>query len=216
MGYLDGRFVLPPLETYEHVIENTRELKDSLFVLPAVTLAEQREERKATLNERCESVARLLSHDEPAVAWAHTNDEGNLLTKMIHGAVEIAGGDSDEYKEETFLAFAEGDIKKLVTKPKMGAFGLNWQHCGHMAFFPSHSFEQYYQGVRRCWRFGRTGPVRVDIVTTEGEQKVLENLKRKSEQCDRMFENLVTYMNDALAGRRSNYHSQETSLPTWL
>ena len=151
-----------------------------------------------------------------AVAWCHLNQEGDLLEKIIPGAVQVSGSDSDEYKEEVFLAFSSGQIRVLVTKPRIGAFGLNWQHCARMTFFPSHSYEQYYQAVRRCWRFGQTRPVQVDIIATEGEQGVLKNLQRKALAADKMFTELVAHMNDALHLRSSSAFTTPEEIPTWL
>ena len=89
------------------------------------------------------------------VIWCHLNPEGDLLEKIVKDAVQVSGKDSDEKKEEILTAFSNGQIKRLVTKQKIAGWGMNWQHCSHMTTFPSHSFEQYYQGVRRCWRFGQ-------------------------------------------------------------
>jgi len=103
-----------------------------------------------------------------------------------------------------------------VTKPKIGAWGLNWEHCSHVVYFPSHSYEQYYQAVRRCWRFGQTHPVTVDIVRTDGDVNVLANLQRKATQADRMFTDLVKHMNDALSLDRGRSYGAEVKVPTWL
>lgn len=123
---------------------------------------------------------------------------------------------SDDEKEARLLGFARGDIRVLVTKPVIGAWGLNYQHCNHITFFPSHSFEQYYQGVRRCWRFGQERPVHVDIITTEGERGVLRNLQRKAEQADRMFASLVEHMNEALSIQRMSNFDNRMETPKWL
>jgi hypothetical protein len=144
------------------------------------------------------------------------NAEGDLLAEMMPDAVQVSGADSDQAKEAAFIGFSDGSFKTLIIKPKIGAWGLNWQHCNRTTFFPSHSFEQYYQGVRRFWRFGQTRPVTVDIVSTEGEQGVLDNLKRKAVQADRMFENLVACMNDSLGIARSQYTAPKTEVPQWL
>jgi hypothetical protein len=130
--------------------------------------------------------------------------------------VQVSGADSDEAKEEKLLAFAQGTARVLVTKKKIGAWGLNFQRCAHIVDFPSHSFEQRYQGVRRCWRFGQKRPVRVDTVTTEGQQGVVKNLQRKAEQADRMFTRLVQHMNDAAAIAHINNHTQPLERPQWL
>lgn len=197
MGFSDDGFILPKLVEKETVVGGIAPLRGELLTSPAVGLREQRVERRRTLQERCEIVAEKVSHDRSAVAWCHLNAEGDLLEKLIPDAVQVSGSDSDEKKEEAFLNFASGDIRVLITKPRIGAFGLNWQHCQHMTFFPSHSYEQYYQGVRRCWRFGQKRSVTVDVITTEGELKVLENLQRKARNATLMFDHLVGFMNDS-------------------
>jgi len=216
LGFDDGRFVLPALIEREHMVEARTIAEGMLFSLPAVGLKEQRDERRRTVNERCEKAAELVGKHETSIAWCHLNDEGDLLESLIPGAVQVSGDDADEAKEEKFLAFASGQIKRLVTKYKIGAWGLNWQHCNHMTTFPSHSFEQYYQGVRRCLRFGQERPVEVDIVTTEGEQKVLENFQRKARQADVMFTRLVSEMNRALNIERETNYTKPVEIPEWL
>jgi len=153
---------------------------------------------------------------QPALVWCHLNEEGNTLEKMIPDAVQVSGSDSDEKKEDRLIAFADGKARVLVTKPKIGAWGLNFQHCNHITFFPSHSFEQYYQSVRRCWRFGQKRPVCVDVITTEGERGVMKNLQRKAAQADEMFSRLVAEMNQALAIQRANNMTKRMELPSWL
>lgn len=216
LGFCDGSFVLPALHVNTHSITARTKRPGMLFDLPAVGLREEREERRRTIQERCEQVAELASHGGQVLVWCHLNDEGNLLTEMIDGAVQVAGSDSDDEKEARLLAFASGEIRVLVTKPKIGAWGLNLQRCAHVTFFPSHSYEQYYQGVRRCWRFGQERDVRVDIVCSEGELSVMENLQRKAEQADRMFSALVSHMNDAQRIERSNGFDKTSEVPAWL
>ena len=215
LGFSDSGFVLPPLVEKDHLVE-TKSLADGmLFSLPAVGLKEQRDERRRTIKERCEKVAELVNGHSQALVWCHLNDEGNLLAE-IPGATQVSGSDSDEAKEEAFLAFSRGEIRVLVTKPKIGAWGLNFQNCQHVTFFPSHSFEQYYQGVRRCWRFGQTKPVTVDVVTTEGEKSVLQNLQRKAIAADKMFSGLVEHMNHSISIDRSIKFEREEVIPSWL
>lgn len=217
LGFADGPFVLPPLETVEHVVAARTPRPDTLFDTHASTLDEQREERRRTLNERCERAAELVAGTgQSAVCWCDLNDEGDLLEKLIPGAVQVSGSDSDDAKEEAFAAFAKGQIRVLVSKPRIAGFGLNWQHCAHQTFFPSHSFEQYYQAVRRCWRFGQTRPVRVDVVTSPGEAGVVANLKRKADQAEVMFARLVALMNDPLHMDRGNPFTKRTEAPKWL
>jgi hypothetical protein len=216
LGFEDDGFNLPPITERETVIGASRPLEGRLFVQVAQGLAEQRQERRATIEERCEAVAVKVDHGQPAVCWCHLNAEGDLLERLIPDAVQVSGSDSDEEKEERLTAFAHGEIRVLVTKPRIGGFGLNWQHCAHVTVFPSHSYEQYYQAVRRCWRFGQKRPVVVDIVTTEGELGVLENLQRKASAADRMFTELVRHMNDELRMDHANPFTCEEMVPAWL
>ena len=217
LGFDDGKFILPPLEVEEHIVES-RILPDGfMFPVVAETLEEQSEERRRTLPERCEKVADLLSGTgKPAVAWCHLNPEGDLIEKLIPDAEQVSGSDHDDRKEELLTAFAEGQVRVLVTKPILGGFGLNWQHCAHQTFFPSHSFEQYYQSVRRCWRFGQPRQVKVDIVASEGSVGVQKNLEAKAAAADVMFSSLVDRMNDSLNIRRRNPFTSHAELPSWL
>jgi len=216
-GFNDGRFLLPPLEEREHSVTVETPAPGMLFTMPAVGLYEEREERRRTIEERCAMVAELVADTgRPALVWCHLNAEGDRLAELIPDAVQVSGSDSNDAKEEAFLAFASGQIRVLVTKPRIGAWGLNFQHCSHVTFFPSHSFEQYYQGVRRCWRFGQTRPVIVDVVTTEGEREVLKNLRRKAAAADRMFSSLVAEMNRALHVARGIDFTIPEEKPSWL
>lgn len=216
LGFDDSAFKLPPLIVRETMIENERPLPGEMFIWKAVTLADQRSELRATLKQRCEKVASLVEPHKYSVMWCDLNDEGDMLTKIVPGAVQISGKDSDEEKEEKFEAFANRQIKRLVTKGKIAGFGLNWQHCHHTTFFPSHSWEKYYQSVRRFWRFGQKFPVEVDIVTTQGEAGVLTNLQRKSTQADKMFDNLVAEMSHSIALDRIQKETVQHSLPSWI
>lgn len=218
LGFDDARFVLPDLVTREHLVEARTARPGFLpgFDMPAATMDEEREELRRTLRERCEKVAELLAHDRPALAWCHLNGESKLLARLIPGAVEVCGADPDEAKEEAFEAFAAGQIRCLVSKPKIAGFGLNWQHCSHMSFFPSHSWEQWHQAVRRCWRFGQTRPVVVDVVTTPGTLGVLGNLLTKEARVDRMFTRLVELMNKGLRIGRSSDFPGTLEVPPWL
>ncbi len=214
-GYSDDQHHLPELVVRETQVEAHRPADGTLFDVPAHGLREEREENRRTLTERCEAAATILAGADTAVAWCHLNDESALLANMIDGAVEVAGSESAEAKEEKLAAFTRGEIRVLVTKPAIGAWGLNWQHCHRMTYFPSHSYEQWYQAVRRCWRFGQTKPVEVDVITTEGGSRVLANLQRKAGQADRMFTELVAHMNQA---RQIDSHKYATPLevPAWL
>ena len=162
------------------------------------------------------AAALLNGHKEQAVAWCHLNDEGHLLERLVQGAVEVEGSDAEEKKEEVFREFAAGKVRVVVSKPTIAGFGLNWQHCSRMSFFPSHSYEQYYQAVRRCWRFGQKREVVVDMISTHGQSEVFANLKRKSEAADRMFAHLVSLMRDELRIRRVDDYNKTEEVPSWL
>lgn len=216
LGFDDGAFLLPDLIVRRHEVENVAPPDGMLLTLPATTLPEQRAERKRTTRERCEAAADLVNHDRPAVVWCHANDEGDLLERLIPGSVQVSGRDGDDKKEEKFEVFARGQARVMITKPKIGAWGLNWQHAAHVVYFPSHSYEAYYQAVRRCWRFGQKSEVVVDIVMTEGERRVMENLAQKSGKADRMFANLVKEMNSAMGVYPGVVYEKKEELPSWL
>ncbi len=217
LGFSDDGYKLPDLITKEHIIESKTPNPEFLFDMPAVGLDEQRKERRRTITERCEMAASLICDTgKPAVAWCHLNDEGKMLSDMIYGSVEVSGKDSDDFKEESFEAFANGQIRVLISKPVIAGFGLNWQHCSHQTFFPSHSFEQWYQAVRRCWRFGQTESVTIDVITSEGESGVLKNMKRKSEQSEQMFAKLVSLINQELYIKREDNQTTKQTNPSWL
>ena len=215
-GFNDDEFTLPPLNQQEHLVRANKLAEGMLFEMPAFGLREQREESRRSIESRCGKVAELVETGQPALVWCHLNDEGDLLEKIIPDARQISGRDSDEAKEEKFMAFVKGEIRVLVTKPKIGAWGLNFQHCNHVIFFPTHSFEQVYQGVRRCWRFGQKRPVTVDIVTTEGGQGIMKNLQRKAAQTDKMFTSLVAQMNNAISVENRIKFDKEMEVPKWL
>ena len=217
LGFDNGAFTLPPLNVRQHVVKAAQPRNGYLFDIPAVGLAEQRSDLRNTIAERCEMAAELVNaHDRPAVAWCNLNEEGNRLAKAILGAVEVSGNDTEEHKEETFAAFIRGDVRVLVTKPVIGGFGLNLQHCAHQTYFPSHSYEQYYQSVRRCWRFGQKSPVTVDMITTDGQENVLANLQRKADAASVMFDNLVAMMWKEMKIEKRNEYTKKEEVPSWL
>ena len=243
LGFDDTAFILPELNEQDHLIEPKSCAPGFLFNIPAVGLSGEREERKRTLNERCRYVADLVAHDQPAIIWCQYNQEGDLLEKIIPNSLQIAGRHSDEYKEDvtewflgnrclcnsnqfknSFEKSADGSCccgfqsgnRKLISKAKMFGFGLNFQHCNHVVSFATHSYEQYYQSIRRCWRFGQKRPVRVDIVATEGEIRVLANMRRKTKQADGMFDILVRKMNEANSIKPVNAYTNKTEVPAWL
>lgn len=216
LGFEDDGFILPPLVEREHAVETRTLAPGMLFAMPATNLQEEREERRRTIQERCEMAAGLVDGTgKPAIVWCHLNDESALLNKLIPDAREVAGSTPDDEKEEIYEAFSAGALRVIVTKPKIGAWGLNWQHCSHVVTFASHSYEQYYQSVRRCWRFGQTKNVVVDLVVTEGERGIKNNLRRKAAAADVMFAEMVGHMGDELRIQRRYDYGQEMEVPQW-
>jgi len=218
LGFPNEGYVLPEL------IENEVELKDleallpeMLFAVPAVGLKEQRDERRMTVRDRCEKAAELVNNTgDYATVWCNLNEEGNLLEKLIPDAIQVSGRDSDDAKEEKLIAFSTGKARVIITKPKIGAWGLNWQHCAHTVFFPTHSYEQYYQAIRRQWRFGQKRAVKADLIFTEGDAMVIGSLRRKKKQAEDMFTQLVAEMNHALSIDGSREFKTPATMPAWL
>jgi hypothetical protein len=217
MGHSDGGFSLPSLIERDHVVCAHKPLDGYLLDLPAVGLDEQRSDLRRTINERCAMAADLINaHDRPAVAWCNLNCESDRLRSMIPDSVAISGADDDDVKERAFAGFADGSIRVIVTKPSIAGFGLNWQHCAHMTFFPSHSYEQYYQCIRRCWRFGQRKPVTVDMITTEGQAHVLRNLQRKADAADIMFSRIASMMWEQIKTKERTQATRKVEVASWL
>jgi len=215
-GFSDEKFILPKLYETDHILDVTEPLPGHLFVMSARTLQEQREERKLTVKERSEKVKELCEPYNHSVVWGHYNYETDYLAKIIPNSVQISGSDSIDSKEDKLIDFSNGNIKTLITKTKIGAWGMNWQHCNHSVFYPSHSYEQYYQAVRRFYRFGQKKPVYIDMVITEGEIGVYNNVKRKAKQADKMFEMLVKHMNNELEIEAKQQFNNTINLPSWI
>jgi hypothetical protein len=218
MGCDDKGFDLPELRTRQHIVQAKTLADGWLFSMPAHGLQEERDERRRTVTERCEKAAELAcsKNGSASVLWCNLNDEGDLLAKIVPGAKQVSGSDSDDRKEEVFDAFVKGEVKRLVTKCSIAGWGLNWQHCAHQTFFPSHSFEQWYQAVRRSWRFGQKNPVTIDVVTSEGESRILANLQRKASQAEEMFAKLVELMNQEISIDRTSSFNRKEVVPKWL
>lgn len=216
LGFSDDKFVLPPLNQHDHIIKPSTPPPGMLFNVPAFGLGAERDERRRTLADRCEYVKGLVDHKRSAVVWCHMNSEGDMLEEIIPDARQIAGSTPDEEKIELYDAFRNGELRVLVIKPKIGAWGLNWQHCNHVVTFASHSYEQYYQSIRRCWRFGQKKPVRVDVIATEGEVRVIANMARKAQKADAMFTSLVKEMNAATRIERVDEYTNDEEVPSWL
>lgn len=193
LGFDSTGFDLPALNVDIVTVDADAVSEDRLFAVPVSTLAERRQARRESLPQRVGIAAEIVNaSDGPCVVWCDLNDESAALTAAIDGAIEVKGVDPVEEKEARLLAFTNGDTRVLVTKPRIGGWGLNWQHCSRMVFVGlSDSYESYYQAVRRCWRYGQTRPVDVTIIASNREQTVLENVRRKEAQMAEMFDQLT-------------------------
>lgn len=216
LGYPDDDFILPPLHVHKHVLPSPTTNGYGFFPKLAVTLDEQRAESKKTLKQRCEKVASLVPKDRPAIVWCHTIAEGNLLEKIIPDAIQVQGADKDDVKEERLIAFATGQARVLVSKPKIAGYGLNLQICSDVFYFPSHSHDFYFQAVRRCHRFGQKNPVNVHIVTTESEKLVLDNMLRKERQAVELYAGVVREMHNVLQPINNGKPDKTMIAPSFL
>lgn len=214
LGFDDGDFVLPKLNVHHHTVNASS--NDGFLPKVASTLKEQREERRKTLSSRCDKVAEIVPENKPCVAWCHLNDESELLHKMISGSVQIKGSDKDDYKEEMLNAFSQGQIQTLVTKPSIAGFGMNWQHCSTMTYFPSHSHEQFYQCIRRFYRFGQKSEVDCHVISSEAEVSVVQNMLRKERQSVEMYNGIVREMGAFLDEKQDIMANERMELPVWL
>lgn len=218
LGFSDDRYSLPELIVKQHTVHNDStwciDGQAALFAMPAKTMTEVREEQKLTVNTRCEKAV-SLAKDKTSVYWCNLNEESALLSQLDKEAVEIVGGMSIDKKEEILVAFARGEIKRLITKAKMTSMGLNWQHCNHTVFFPTWSYEQYYQAIRRFWRFGQKCDVTCDMVISEGQTRVLEALEQKTAKAIELYGNLVKAANQDFSHKAKD-HDKEIIFPTFL
>jgi len=188
LGYDDGDFELPELNINTHVIESGMNQEGRLFAVTETTLSEQQKARRNTVEIKADMIAGYVnSSDDSWLIWCDLNAESEHLALSIPDAIEVRGADTAEHKEDAMLGFADGKYRVLVTKPSIAGFGMNWQHCHKIAFCGmSHSYEQFYQAVRRCWRFGQTQPVDVEIFVTDLEQSIVENVIRKKDDSEGM------------------------------
>lgn len=194
LGYEDNDFILPELETHDIAVQVDKPTDGRLFSLPAITLEERRHARSGSVDERAQQVAEIaaLRPDEPWIIWCNLNSESEAAARMIPGAIELRGSEDRDIKAIKMLDFSSGKIRVLVTKPSIAGFGMNWQHCSNVVFLGlSDSYEQFYQAVRRCWRFGQKRPVNCYIVTSSNEGAVTENIKRKEKDSARLAEEMV-------------------------
>lgn len=228
LGHDASAYDLPELRMHDDVVPVDHEdahRSGTLFLMDARTLSEQRATRRATLDKRVSRAAELVGTDRPAVVWCELNDEGDALERAIPGAVQVKGSDSPELKERMLAGFADGTHRVLVTKPSIAGFGLNWQHCNLMVFVgASHSYEQTYQAIRRCWRFGQTQEVDVHVIRAETERAIVANYRRKEADAKKMGEEMAAMVlpsvRSAVTGGRREWNEYDASVtmmvPDWI
>lgn len=198
LGFDGDMFNLPKLNIITHIIGSEKS-ENSLFVEYARTLQERREARKDSLEARVNKANEIVQNLDNCLVWCDFNNESELLSKTINGSVEVKGSDKPEHKETSMINFANGNLKILVSKPSICGFGMNWQNCNNMIFCGlSDSYEQFYQAIRRCWRFGQTKEVNVYVIISEKEMNVLENIRKKEDNHKRMTEEMINIMSDIL------------------
>jgi ERCC4-related helicase len=219
LGFSDNNYALPKLIEQQTVVKNEVPMvvggQASLFNFPAVSFAEIKAETRTTLEQRCAKAVELANAHDTSVYWVNLNDEAALINNLDKSAMEVKGQMSIEKKEEILLAFSRGDVKKLVTKTSITAFGLNWQHCNHTTYFPTYSYEQYYQAIRRFWRFGQQSAVTVDLVLSDGQTRIMESLQTKKQKADEMFTNLLNHVNSIYTIQQKEFN-QEVIKPKFL
>lgn len=219
LGFTDDRHTLPELHEIQTVLRNETPLvvngQTSLFARPALTFAEIKAEVRATLRQRCEMAVQKASAHQTSVYWVNLNDEADLIRQIDAGAVEVKGNMKIDQKEDILMAFGNGEMSKLITKTSITAFGLNWQHCNHATYFPTYSYEQYYQAVRRFWRFGQTREVFIDLILSDGQIKIMDSLLVKKDKAIRMFENLTKQVNDGFKIERRGFDKTLT-IPNFI
>ncbi len=219
LGFSDERHKLPKLIESEHVVNNKNPLaidgQTQMFNFPAVNFFEIKAEVRATIAERCEMAVQLANHHATSVYWVNLNDESGLIAELDPAATEIRGSMDIDQKEEILMAFSNLEVKKLITKTSITAFGLNWQHCNHTTYFPTYSYEQYYQAIRRFWRFGQKKPVHVDLVLSDGQTRIMESLLHKKEKAITMFESLIKQTNSDFKITSKEFNKPVT-LPSFI
>lgn len=230
LGFDDAGFILPSLNVVEHQVMADRMVNAApdrngqalLFRLPEVSATSIHREKRLTLNARADVIAGVVSNErqEPWIIWCESNDEADALIDRIPDAVEVRGSQSADEKEARLTSFSNGSTRVLVTKPSIAGFGLNWQHCARVGFVGlSFSYEQYYQAVRRCWRFGQKRPVDIHISFADTERAIYETVTRKADDHVSMKRAMAVAMIEAASSRavKVTYNpSQKATLPAWI
>jgi hypothetical protein len=218
LGYPDDGFNLPELIENFHEIKPLTVKEGLLFDVTAINFQEQREVIRRTIPERCEAASEAIAQHDIAAAWCNLNPEGEMLAKLIPDSWEISGRSSDEEKEEAVEWFVNGkDTRRvLISKPKILGFGLNFQHCNYATWFPTFSYEQYYQGTRRFWRFGQARDVTIDNFYPEGGERMMQAIVKKTRAAEEMFSQMIRYMHQAEGIEKKSYNQIKLEVPSWL
>lgn len=212
LGFDDTKFILPELNVNQVPVKNPNNMVVNgqilMFNMVAKTMSEIKAEQRVTIKERCEKAVELTENIDTSVYWVNFNKESELIKNLDPDAYEIKGSMNLDKKEELLLAFAKGEINKLVTKPTITAFGLNWQHCNHTVYFPTFSYEQYYQAIRRFWRFGQTKPVHVDLVYSDGMKRIIQSLMAKADKANQLFGRLNENVNNIYTPQLTTFNNK--------
>ena len=222
LGGDDTGYILPAVDRRIHEVAADRSTatQGALFRIPEMSATSFHEEKRLTLRQRCELAAELATHGDPVTVWCETNEESDLLAKLVPGAIDVHGALDPDEKERRLFGFASGVYRAIVTKPKLAGFGVNWQHCAHAVFASvSFSYEQHYQAVRRSWRFGQTGTVRNDVVIADTEAVIWRAIGEKSEKHDEMKRRMADAMRGVQVNgsRRVAYDRPlDLAFPSWI
>jgi len=218
LGFSNDRYILPELIINKNIVKNQSLIDISgqvqMFTPIAKSMQEVKFEQRQTITNRCEKAVELAAN-KTSVYWCNLNDESSLLKELDKSAVEIIGSMSIEKKEDILLNFANGNIERIITKAKMTGFGLNWQHCNHSVFFPTWSYEQYYQALRRFWRFGQKNDVTIDLVVSDGQQRVLDTIEQKTKKAIKLHENLLHNVKNSYTHSQKEFN-KELIKPSFL
>lgn len=222
LGGDDAGYILPAIDRHIHMVkaDRTEDCGEFLFRIPEMSATSFHQEKRLTLESRCALAAELATHDQPVTVWCETNDESARLAQIIPGAVEVHGSLDPDEKERRLLAFADGDIRCIVTKPKLAGFGVNWQHCAHAVFASiSFSYEQHYQAVRRSHRFGQNQRVRNDIVISDTERSIWDAVNVKGKKHDEMKRRMADAMRSAQSSVQTRVKYErplDLAFPNWI
>jgi hypothetical protein len=211
LGFSNDRYILPELIINKHMVKNMSLIdvdgQVQMFTPIAKTMTEVKHEQRMTIQQRCEKAVELAK-GKTSVYWCNLNDESKLLKELDPEAVEIRGSMSIEKKEDILIKFANGEIKRIITKAKITGMGLNWQHCNHSVFFPTWSYEQYYQAIRRFWRFGQKNEVVVDLVISDGQKRVLDAIQQKTEKAKILYNQLTENVNSVFEDNKKEFNTE--------